>query len=294
MAINRLNYRHLHYFLAVAREGHLTRAAEWLHVSQSALSAQIKQLEEQLGHELFERDGRRLQLTPMGQIVMGYAEDIFGLGDELMAAVATGQEQAIQQLRVGSVATLSRNFQENFLRPVVGTQEVRLLLQAGSLDELLSLLGRHQLDVVLSNRPVSGDASHRWHCRRLDRQPVCLVGPPQAEGDGFRFPDDVMGTPLLLPSRSSEIRTQFDLLCDDLGIEPTVLAEVEDMATLRLLARDSGAMALVPAVVVQDELQSGLLVHYSDVPGVVEDFYAITAERRHQPAVLEQLLAPFR
>lgn len=292
--MNRLNYHHLQYFWAVAREGHLTRAAGQLHVSQSALSSQIRQLEEQIGHALFERDGRRLRLTAMGRVVMNYAESIFALGGELMAAVATGQDQPVQQLRVGSVSTLSRNFQENFLRPVIGADDVRLSLQSGSLDELLPLLASHKLDVVLSNRPVSADADNAWRCRRIARQPVCLVGPPLPEGQSFRFPDDLGDVPLLLPSRASDIRTQFDLVCEDLGIEPTVLAEVEDMAMLRLLTRDSGAVALVPAVVVQDELGSGLLVHYCDVPGVVESFYAITAERRHQPAMLHELLAPFR
>lgn len=292
--MNRLNYHHLQYFWAVAREGHLTRAAGQLHISQSALSSQIRQLEEQVGHQLFERDGRQLRLTAMGRVVMNYAESIFALGGELIAAVATGQDQPQQQLRVGSVATLSRNFQENFLRPVIGAEDVRLSLESGSLDELLTLLASHRLDVVLSNRPVSADADNAWRCRRLARQPVCLVGPPLSPGCAFCFPDDVNDVALLLPSRSSDIRTQFDLVCEDLGIEPTVIAEVEDMATLRLLTRDSGAVALVPTVVVQDELGSGLLSHYCDVPGVVESFYAITAERRYQPAMLHRLLAPFR
>jgi LysR family transcriptional activator of nhaA len=292
--MNRLNYRHLQYFWAVASEGHLTRAAAQLHVSQSALSSQVRQLEEQVGQALFERDGRRLRLTPMGRVVMNYADSIFALGSELMAAVATGQEQPVQQLRVGSVSTLSRNFQENFLRPVIGAEQVRLSLQSGSLDELLPLLASHKLDVVLANRPVIPDTDNTWRCRRLARQPVCLVGPPLPEDDTFQFPDDLHGRSLLLPSRSSDIRAQFDLVCEDLGVEPAVLAEVEDMAMLRLLTRDSGAVALVPAVVVQDELGSGLLSHYCDVPDVVESFYAITAQRRHQPAILEHLLAPFR
>ncbi len=106
----RLNFHHLHYFWAVAKEGNLTRAATHLHVSQSALSAQIRQLEEQLGQPLFARVGRSLQLTEAGQLALGYAESIFASGNELMALMREGRRDERQVLRIGAVATLSRDF----------------------------------------------------------------------------------------------------------------------------------------------------------------------------------------
>ncbi|TFW01978.1 LysR family transcriptional regulator, partial [Oxalobacteraceae bacterium OM1] len=136
----RLNYRHLYYFWAVAKEGHLTRVAEQLHVSQSALSAQIRQLEEQMGHSLFLREGRSLTLTEVGRVVLGYADSIFALGSEMLATVTAGEGQKVQRLRIGGVATLSRNFQENFLRPVMALDDVQLVLESGTLDELLARL----------------------------------------------------------------------------------------------------------------------------------------------------------
>lgn len=287
----RLNFHHLRYFWAVAKEGHLTRAAERLHVSQSALSAQVRQLEDQLGHALFERDGRSLKLTESGHVVLGYAESIFGLGAELLELMKGGQGPLKQRLRVGSVATLSRNFQDNFLRPALGAPDVQLTLESGNLDELLARLGVHQLDLVLSNHPVGSGSGQPWRCQRIARQPVCLVGKPRAARKRFRFPQDLNGQGMLLPSRKSEIRSSFDLLCEELNIAVTVLAEVDDMAMLRLLTRDAPGIALLPEVVVQDELRSGELQRYSIVPQVYENFYGITAHRRFQPAVLQQLLA---
>jgi LysR family transcriptional activator of nhaA len=286
----RLNYRHLYYFWAVAREGHLTRVAAQLHVSPSALSAQIRQLEDTLGHPLFVREGRALRLTEVGNVVLGYAESIFALGGELLAALHAGGGQQIQRLRVGSVATLSRNFQENFLKPVIALRDVQLVLESGGLDALLARLGVHKLDLVLSNRPVSADAEQPWRCRRIARQAVCLVGPPRPSVRAFRFPDDLAGLKLVLPGHTSDIRTQFDLLCEDLSIDADVFAEVDDMAMLRLIARDSGAVALVPAVVVQDELRNGALEQYCVVPKVYENFYAITTQRQFQPALVKRLL----
>lgn len=286
----RLNYHHLHHFWAVAKEGHLTRAAERLHVSQSALSTQIRQLEEQLGLQLFERDRRRLVLTEAGRMALSYAESIFAAGQEMVSVLRGERPRERNVLRVGSVSTLSRNFQENFLRPLFTRTDVELVIQSAGLDELLTRLSVHALDLVLSNRRVRADTLRPWRSRRIARQPVSLVGPPRRSKKEFRFPEDLAGLRLVLPSKDSEIRASFDLLCDQLDVRVEAFAEVDDMAMLRLLARDSGAVALVPTVVVQDELRTRRLVHYAVVPGLHEYFYAITMQRRFEPRLLKELL----
>jgi LysR family transcriptional activator of nhaA len=288
--MSRLNFHHLHYFWAVAKEGHLTRAAARLHVSQSALSAQIKLLEEQLGHALFTRSGRTLQLTEAGRMALTYADSIFASGNELMALLRNGVRETRQVLRIGAVATLSRNFQENFIKPLLSRTDIELVLQSGSLEDLLQRLRVHSLDLVLSNRRVHADADNPWRCRSIARQPVSLVGQPRPKRRAFRFPEELAEVPLLLPGRDSDIRTAFDLLCEQHGLRCHVLAEVDDMALLRLLARDSGAVALVPTVVVRDELHSGQLVEYCVVPDLVENFYAITVKRHFEPPLLKALL----
>jgi len=289
-SLRQLNFHHLHYFWVVAREGHLTRAAQQLHVSQSALSSQIRELESQLGHALFLREGRALRLTEFGVLALGYADGIFSLGSELVATAQSGTGLQAQHLRVGAVATLSRNFQDNFLRPVLGMPGIRLTHESASLEELLERLRAHRLDLILSNRPVTTDAQQRWRCRRVSRQSVCLVGPPRRGRKAFRFPEDLNDALLLLPGRSSDIRIQFDLLCEELGISLRPYAEVDDMAMLRLMARDSGGVTLVPEVVVQDELKTRLLQKYCEVPRVFENFYAITMRRHFQSAVMQALL----
>ncbi len=286
-----LNFRHLFYFWQVAKEGHLTRAAARLRVSQSALSTQIRHLEAYLGRPLFERTARALSLTEFGAVVLDYADGIFGLGQELMAVVRTSEGHLVQQLRLGAVATLSRNFLENLLRPMLERQEIRLSLESGSLGELLGRLQVHSLDVVLTNRPVLAEAGRPWRCVRIDRQSVCLVGPPRRKSAAFRLPDDASGQRFVLPGPSSDLRSQFDVWCEKAGIRINVAAEVDDMAMLRLLARDSGAITVVPEVVVQDELREGRLQRYCALPGVFENFYAVTALRRNHSALVQQLLA---
>jgi LysR family transcriptional activator of nhaA len=143
--------------------------------------------------------------------------------------------------------------------------------------------------VVLSNRRVPEDAEHAWRSRRIARQQVSLVGPRRRKA--FRFPEELAQVPLLLPSRDHDIRNAFDVLCDEWGIRPTVLAEADDMAMLRVLARELEAVTLVPAVVVQDELRDRVLDEYCAVPDLYEEFYAVSVTRQYQPPLLRTLLA---
>jgi LysR family transcriptional activator of nhaA len=290
MRLDQLNFHHLKYFWRVAKLGHLTRAAEELNTSQSALSAQIRQLEERLGAPLFIREGRRLVLTETGQLVLSYAENIFGLGQEMLGRLQ-GSGQGITRLRVGSVATLSRNYQENWIRPLLADPTVVLTLESGPLEGLLARLAQHQLDVVLANEAVPADPERPLYCRFLGSQAMSLVGPAaQWAQNALRVPEGLQGVEMALPGPRHAVRAQFDALCASAGIAPRLRAEVDDMAMLRLIARDSGWVTLLPAVVVQDELKSGVLVTVGQLEALQERFYAITTVHRHRMELLERLL----
>ena len=291
MKLEQLNFHHLFYFWRVAKTGHLTQAAGELHVSQSALSSQIRQLEERLGEPLFERSGRRLLLTDAGQLALSYAENIFGLGREMLGRLQ-GRGEGLVRLRVGSVATLSRNYLENWIRPLLVDPDLTLALESGLLDDLLRRLLEHQLDVVLANEAVAADADRPLHCRFLGRQAISLVGPATAwRGRTLRIPEDLEGLELALPGPRHALRGPFDALCVSAGVKPRVRAEVDDMAMLRLVARDSGWLTVLPEVVVQDELRSGVLVTVGRSTELQENFYAITTLHRHRMERLEALLS---
>ena len=291
MQLNQLNFHHLYYFWRVAKSGHLTRAAEELATSQSAVSAQIRQLEERLGENLFTREGRRLILTDTGQLVMAYSDNIFGLGQEMLGRLQ-GRSAGITRLRVGSVATLSRNYQENWIRPALADPAVVLTLESGLLEGLLTRLVQHQLDVVLANETIAADPDRPLHCRFLGSQSISLVGPASKwTSKSLRVPEDLDGLDIALPGPRNALRAQFDALCASAGVTPRLRAEVDDMAMLRLIARDSGWLTVLPEVVVQDELRAGILVCVGHSTTLQERFYAITTPHRHRIDVLEQLLA---
>lgn len=286
-----LNYHHLRYFRAVAHDGNLTRTAERLNLTQSALSVQIRKLEEQLGHALFDRRGRQLHLTEAGRIALDHADAIFTTGEELLGTLReTGAVR--QALRVGALATLSRNFQMEFLRPVLGRTDIELVLRSGSAAELLRSLEALNLDVVLINQAPARDVLTPFVAHRIAEQPVTLVGTPSRLRGTGSLAEQLRAHPVILPTLESSVRSGFDALADRLELRPQIVAEVEDMAMMRLLAREDVGLAVLPPIVVKDELAGGLLVEVDEPLGITETFYAVTMERRFPNPLLRSLLHP--
>lgn len=285
-----LNYHHLRYFWAIANEGGLTRAADRLNVSPSSLSVQVKALEESLGQVLFERRGRSLLLTEAGRITLRYANDVFQSGDELLGLLDGIGPGARQMLRVGAVATLSRNFQIELLRPLLSQPNIELTVRSGVFVDLLSRLSNHTLDLVLANQPAMQEPDTDWENALLAEQSVSLIGVPGLISTPLKFPIDLRSIPVALPARGSGVRTAFDKYLQAAGIQALIVAEVDDMPMLRLIARDGSCLVLAPPVVVTDELEAGVLVEHCRLPQIKESFYAISRNSRFPNPLLRELL----
>ncbi len=287
--MNDLNYHHLRYFRAVAHDGNLTRTAARLHLSQSALSIQIKQLEDRLGHPLFERRGRQLLLTEAGRIALDHADTIFAAGDELIQTLRqTGASR--QAVRIGALATLSRNFQLEFIRPLLDRTDVEMILRSGSTAELLSSLETLSLDIVLLTQPPAADAARPFVSEHVYQERVSLIGPPDLATPGSDLTALLTHHPVILPTMESGVRLQFEALAARLGVTPQIAAEVEDMAMMRLLTRSRVGLAVMPPIVVQQELAAGTLKEVEPLPGMVENFYAVQIRRRFPNPLVRILL----
>ncbi|WP_426689446.1 LysR family transcriptional regulator [Rhodanobacter ginsengiterrae] len=284
-----LNYNHLRYFWAVAHDGNLTRTAARLNVTQSVLSVQIRKLEERLGHALFERRGRQLHLTEVGRITLDHADAIFATGEELLGTLRDAGASR-RALRVGAQATLSRNFQMEFLQPVLGRPDIELIVRSGQPAELLASLQSLSLDIVLINQPPARDALTPFVSHRLAERAVSLIGTPRRFRKPCSLAERLQKHPVILPTRDTSIRTGFDALVDRLGVRPHIVAEVDDMAMMRLLAREDIGLAVLPAIVVKDEIGAGTLVEGDPLKGITETFYAVTMDRRYPNPLLRELI----
>lgn len=290
--MSRLNYHHLNYFWQVAKVGNLTKTAEMLHVSQSALSSQIKQLEESIGSQLFTRENRKLVLTDVGKTTFSYAESIFKLGNELENILNHGAQTEHQTLSIGMLSTMSRNFVEAFIAPLMNNPKVKLVISARGQANLLNELANHELDLILTNIEVRGSTKQSWQCQLLTKQPICVIGHP-----GLSLTQDFnqayQDVDWILPLSNTPIRAAFDGLCAQYQFQPSIIGEADDMAMLRLLTRDTKAVAVMPSVVVKDEVANGNLKVYATLPNIYENFYVVTVQKHMSNKLVTELISNF-
>ena len=283
-----LNYHHLFYFWKVVRLGSITAACKELRLAPPTVSAQLRSLEDQLGEKLLLRKGRTLVPTDVGQMVYGYAQQIFGLGQELMDAVKQRPSERPIRLVVGVDDVLPKEIAQALIEPALALkQPVRLLCREGSLEPLLAALALHQLDVVLSDTPVTPSLNVRAYNHPLGECGVLWMGAPAlAKAHRRRFPKSLHGAPVLLPTDDTAIRRDIDQWCDGQGIRPNMVAEFEDYGLLRAFGQEGTGLIPVPSVLDKVFQKQYGLESVGLADGVIVRFYAVSIERRiRHPAV---------
>ena len=284
-----LNYHHLLYFWTVADKGGLAPAGKALRLSQSALSGQIRRLEENLGQDLFERRGRKLELTETGRVVFRYAAQIFGLGREMLDVVRERAADRPLRLVVGISDVIPKLLVRQLLAPAFHhEQKLALVCHEDQFERLLGSLANHVLDVVIADAPVPPDRGLKLFNHLLGESIVSLVAPASlASALRRNFPASLNGAPLLLPLAGSTLRRNLDAWLEREGIVPNVVAEAEDSALLKAFAADGMGAMFVPKVISKTVVRRYDVVEVAQIEAVQERFYAITAERRIvHPAVL--------
>jgi LysR family transcriptional activator of nhaA len=283
-----LNYHHLFYFWKVVKTGSITRACEELRLAPPTISAQLRSLEEQMGEKLLVRSGRSLVPTEMGRLVFRYAEEIFGLGLELMDAVKHRPTGKPLRLVIGVDDVLPKEIAHALIEPAMRLPEsVRILCREAGLERLVAELVLHELDVVLSDAPVAPSLNMRAYNHPLGECEVLWVGTPAvAKAHRRGFPKSLDGAPILLPTDDTAIRRGLDQWCAAQGIRPVVVGEFEDYALLHVFGRKGmGAFPVFRILEKELKRQYGL-EHIGLAKGVKGRFYAISVEKKvRHPAV---------
>jgi LysR family transcriptional regulator, transcriptional activator of nhaA len=284
MTLNDLNYHHLLYFWAIAKEGSLRLASEVLHVSQPSISAQLKQLEESLGAPLFTRTTRSLILTDTGQTVLEYAEEIFSLGRELLTAVRQEPGERPLRLHVGVADSVPKIIVRQHLTPVFELgRSVRVICREGSLEELITQLAGHKLDVVLADEPSTSALRVRTFNQRVSTSNVVLCAAPiLAKRLVKNFPRSLDGAPAILPVSEMSLRRQLEHWFDSHRVRPRVVAEVEDTALLTDLGAKGLGFVPVYSAVLDEIARSSRFQTIGIMKGLQMEIFAITAQRRLQ------------
>lgn len=278
-----MNFKHLRYFWMVARAGGVVRAGEQLHTTPQTLSGQIKQLEDWLGHALFRKRGRGLELTSAGRVALGYAEQIFALGDELEKSVrlARGQARPLE-FRVGVADSIAKSVAYHLLEPALGMpRQVHMACQEGKFPELIAQLSLNRLDLVLADEPVSKKIGVKAFNHPLGASGMsflCTAGlRAQLEGP---FPQCLQGAPMLIQGPMSSVRQQLDHWLQKHHLQPQLVGEFDDSALMNAFGREGRGVFTSPTVLdAETTAQFGVEVIGRSTE-LVEEFYAISVERR--------------
>jgi len=283
-----INYKHLHYFWMVAREGSIARASERLNLAPQTISGQLTLLEQQLGTALFTRVGRHLELTETGRLVLSYAEEIFSLGSELEETLRNLPERRSMVFRVGVADVVPKSIAYRLLAPALNMPEpVRIHCREENLDILLGELAAHRLDLVIADRPMPPSVSVRAFSHLLGECGISFfAAPEQAEALAKGFPNTLNGTPMLLPSDNAAVRSGLESWLDKQRIHPRIVAEFDDSALMKAFGQAGSGIFIGPAVIAAEIEQHYGVQRIGKTDEVMEQFYAISVERKlSHPAV---------
>lgn len=278
-----MNFKHLRYFWTAAKAGGVMRAGEQLHTTPQTLSGQINQLEEWLGHDLFRKSGRGLELTNEGRVALGYAEQIFALSDELEKAIRLprGQSKPLE-FKVGVADSVAKSVAYHLLEPALGMQQqVHMTCHEGKFPELLAQLSIHRLDLLLADEPASKKIGVKAFNHALGSSSMSFFCSPalksQLQGP---FPQCLHGAPMLIQGPLSSVRQQLDHWLNKHHLQPRIVGEFDDSALMNAFGREGRGIFTSPTVL-EEETQSQFGVEVIGRSSeLVEEFFAISVERR--------------
>lgn len=289
LAAEWLNYHHLLYFWTAVREGSISRAAERLRLSQPTVSAQIRLLEGALGERLFERRGRTLALTDVGRVVHGYADEIFGIGREMLDALRGRPGGRPRPLTVGVANAVPKLIVYRLLQPAMQDPDpLHLVCREDNAEQLVAQLATHALDVVIADTPAPPHVRVKVFNHLLGESDIAFFAPaPLARRLSGSFPRSLDGAPVFLPTANTALRRALDAWFDRIGVRPAIAGEFEDSALMKVFGQAARVAFPAPAAIEREVSRLHGVRRVGRTHAVRERYYAISAERRlTHPGVL--------
>ena len=284
-----LNYKHLRYFWMIAKSGSIARASEQLHLTPQSISGQLSEFEAVLGVKLFRRVGRGLELTEVGQRMLGYAEQIFTLGNELIESLREGVLAQGIPFRVGIADSVPKMIAYRLVVPSLETDtQTKLICREGRLNTLLADLAVHRLDMVIADRPMPDHLNVRGFDHFLGESGISVFGAPslRSRHEGA-FPQVLDGAPFLMPGSEVALHARLMRWFESERLRPVIIGEFDDSALLKAFGQAGAGLFVAPTAIADYVSQQYTVEAVGRIEAVTEQLYAITTERRlTHPAIV--------
>lgn len=288
-----INYHHLQYFKTIAEEGSVSKAAEKLRIGQPTLSAQLKQFEDQLDVQLFERQHKKLILTEQGKVALDYSKNIFKLGSEMLEVLQDRITMAKPALNLGSLDSVPKQIVLQLVKSALKISECQISLSEGKSDQLLRELAAHQVDMIITNfLPTGVDAKGLFH-KSITKKNIAFYASPKFKKLKKDFPQSLDGQPVVFPTYDSKLRQDLDHWAKVHKINLNIITESQDIAVKMLMATNEMGLIPVAAHAISDQLRQGQLIEIGKLQGVHEELFLVTAHRKIVNPIAAKLMDIF-
>jgi LysR family transcriptional activator of nhaA len=288
-----LNYHHLFYFMTIAELNSISKAAEKLLLGQPTLSAQLKQFEESLGVQLFERQHKKLILTEHGKLTLEYARNIFKMGGEMYEALHDRLKPSKINIQLGALDSIPKQVMLQLTQAALRISPCSISLVEGKYEELMRDIESHKVDLAISNFLPKLETTKGMYHKVLSKRPVGIYGSPKYKSLKKKFPQSLNDQPVVLPTYDSQMRYDLEHWLRINSISVDVIAETQDTALKKLMATSN--MAMIPAAshTVQSQVRSGELILIGEMSNVTEELYLISSHRKIVNPIAAELMKSF-
>ncbi len=277
-----INLGQLRCFWGVAKAGGVHRASATLHLTPQTLSGQIARLEDNLGVRLFERVGRRLELTETGRLTLSYAEEIFQVSTELEEVLRDRPGQSRQLFRVGIADVVPKVIACELLKPALQLKDpIRLLCREDKLNRLLGELAIHQLDMIIADAPSPFGMDVKCFSHKLGDCGVSFLAAPTLSGKNRKpFPECLNDLPLSLPGHDSVLQLAVLRWLGRHNLRMAVVGEFDDSALMKSFGQAGVGVFPIASVIADEVAQQFHLKNLGKTDEITEQFFAISVQRR--------------
>lgn len=288
-----INYHHLFYFKTIAEEGTVSKAAEKLRVGQPTLSAQLKQFEDALGVQLFERHHKKMILTEQGKVALDYSKNIFRMGSEMYEVLHDRLKPLKPTLHIGALDSVPKQVVLQMVRYAFKISPCQVTLTEGKSDELLRELVSHKMDIMVSNFIPSGTDAKGLSSKSISKKNVAFYGAPKFKPLRKNFPESVAGEPLILPTYDSKLRQDLDHWAKLNKIELNIVIESQDIAVKKLMAINGMGLISGASHTFAGQVLRGELLEIGQIQGISEELFLLTAQRKIENSIAAKLKTSF-
>lgn len=277
-----MNYKHLQYFWAVAKQGSIAAASGTLHLTPQTISGQLTLLEESIGEKLFQRQGRGLLLTEKGRLVFRYADEIFSLGKELQDVIRGASPKGRMEFVVGILDGIPKTIAYKLLEPSLeANHEISIICKEGTLEQILGDLAVQKLDLVLADMPLTSTFKIKAYNHFLGESGITFFATSTlAKKYKRNFPQSLETAPLLIPTENSTIRRSIDQWFNELEVYPDIVGEFDDSALLKVFAQAGKGIFFMPTAIEKELCKQLNVKIIGRTEDVKQEFYAISTERK--------------